>query len=324
MNTPKPHWEVRLSSLHAVVLVGLITGSMVAAFYLGFLSGERTGFESGQEASMAHTARVPIPDREIDIVSSDATSRLSGIDGAVAEEVYDQLAAPPIVGGPKVGGAHGSEDELPALGRIESAPARHLADRIDEELAARSDPPLADSLPPAVGKSIGKKFESDATLGALDEPRLAPHDSVAAVTVNPTIANSVELESKKISTPVVEPTIAPKRKEIVEVKPTPKPAATQIALPVTKGRAADSGIIRAILPKGWYAQVAAPRKISEAEALASKLKRSGFPVLIERANVRGAEYFRVVVGPETDRVQVERLMSQLKRERYEPFPRAVK
>jgi DedD protein len=83
-------------------------------------------------------------------------------------------------------------------------------------------------------------------------------------------------------------------------------------------------MLRNSLPKGWFAQVAAPKRLSEAEAMATKLKRSGFPVLIERANVRGEEYFRVVVGPESDRVQVDRLIAQVKREGYSPFPRAVK
>lgn len=343
MNTPKPHWEVKLSSLHAVILVGLITGSMVAAFYLGFLSGERTGFESGQEASVAHTARVPIPDRETDATGIDSSTGTSGIDGAVAEEVYDQLAA-----APKVGGSHVTEDELPTLGKIESAPARHIAERIDSELQAnqpfasdaaglpvapRSSEDSVDSLKADSPKAVANgKTGAENTLGAMDEPRLAPQDNGGD---DPDSENRQPIAADKATIrnlPSAEIPRAEKDKQKIEVrptaiptaKPTPRPVATPTAVVAAKIRSADSGMIRAILPKGWYAQVAAPRKISEAEALAVKLKRSGFPVLIERANVRGEEYFRVVVGPESDRVQVDRLISQVKREGYEPFPRAVK
>jgi cell division septation protein DedD len=78
---------------------------------------------------------------------------------------------------------------------------------------------------------------------------------------------------------------------------------------------------------GWYAQVAAPSDSSDATSLAKKLRGSGFPVQVERAKVRGQEYYRVLVGPEKDRVYAERLVTQLKRESYlsgAPFIKKVR
>ena len=313
-NSSRAHWELKLSSLHAIILVGLITGSMVASFYLGFLAGERTGFESGQEASTVHTARIPIPDREMD----------SSNEGSVSEDVYDQLAA-----APKAGSAQATEEELPALGKIESAPAKNLADSeallhaanaIKEMDAAQNlnsftSPKMAEKTVVQAGLeektvsansrlagtgSAGVNIRDSATLGALDEPRSLP----AAVAAGETL--------KRLA-PTAVPTAVP---TAAAALPTPA------AMPVDAESSAAA--VRTILPKGWYAQVAAPRKISEAQGLAMKLKRSGFPVLIERASVRGEDYYRVVVGPEKDRVQVDRLIGQVKREGFEPFPRAVK
>jgi cell division septation protein DedD len=90
---------------------------------------------------------------------------------------------------------------------------------------------------------------------------------------------------------------------------------------------AGSGLVRDTLPRGWFAQVAAPDNRAEAEGLARKLQKSGFQVMIENAKVRGQEYFRVLVGPEETRQQSERLLGQLKREpglKADPFIRMVR
>lgn len=81
------------------------------------------------------------------------------------------------------------------------------------------------------------------------------------------------------------------------------------------------------VPKGWFAQVAAPREMSDARSLAGQLKGSGFPVSIERARVRGQEYYRVLVGPENSRQLAQRLIQQLKREPYltgDPFIKLIR
>ncbi|MCB0336128.1 MAG: SPOR domain-containing protein, partial [Bdellovibrionales bacterium] len=77
----------------------------------------------------------------------------------------------------------------------------------------------------------------------------------------------------------------------------------------------------------WYAQVLAPKELSEAQALSDKLKDSGFPVVIEHAEVRGQQYYRVLVGGEESRQQAEILIKQLQREKYlkgDPFLRMIR
>jgi cell division septation protein DedD len=77
-----------------------------------------------------------------------------------------------------------------------------------------------------------------------------------------------------------------------------------------------SGMVKQVLPPGFFAQVAAPKRMTEAQDVARRLKRSGFPVVIETAHVRGEDYYRVLVGPEDNKAQADRLIDQLKRESY--------
>ena len=86
-------------------------------------------------------------------------------------------------------------------------------------------------------------------------------------------------------------------------------------------------LVKAVLPKGWYAQVAAPKGLADAEAMGKKLKSAGFSVVVERAEVRSEQYFRLLVGPEATKATAERLIAQLKREKSiktDPFLRMVK
>ena len=58
--------------------------------------------------------------------------------------------------------------------------------------------------------------------------------------------------------------------------------------------------------------------MNEAQTIAQKLKKSGFPVVIEPFSNGGQSFYRVLVGPEENKVQADRLVSQLKGERYLP------
>jgi cell division septation protein DedD len=61
--------------------------------------------------------------------------------------------------------------------------------------------------------------------------------------------------------------------------------------------------------------------------VAKRLRGSGFPVMIEDFSTGKSPYFRVLVGPEDNKVQAERLVGQVKRESYisgKPFIRQSK
>ncbi len=113
-------------------------------------------------------------------------------------------------------------------------------------------------------------------------------------------------------------TLSAKKIEVAKATPTKKLVTT----PSVK-----SGFVRDVLPKGWFAQIAAPKSVGEAESVARQLKAAGFSVMIERADVRGDQYFRLLVGPEVSKEQAERLIAQVKREKVikgDPFLRLIK
>lgn len=87
----------------------------------------------------------------------------------------------------------------------------------------------------------------------------------------------------------------------------------------------SSYLVKNVAP-GWYAQVAAPTSINEANVLANKLHSSGFRLVIEKAEINGNTYFRVLVGSEKNKTQAVRLVEQLAREPYidsTPFVRRM-
>lgn len=134
---------------------------------------------------------------------------------------------------------------------------------------------------------------------------------------------------------VVEKIVVEKIKEQKAPTPTPvtnlhvkevKSESPPITQPVLKQPRESDAPIKNI-PNGWYAQVAAPKKMDDVNALSRNLKASGFAVVIEAAEVRGENYYRILVGPEQNKTQADILLKQLKRESYikgEPFIRMVK
>ncbi len=80
------------------------------------------------------------------------------------------------------------------------------------------------------------------------------------------------------------------------------------------------------IESGWYAQVATPTKLSEANLLVSKLKRNGFRSNVQVANIASRKYYRVLVGSEQTKEQGKILVDQLAREPYisgKPFLKLI-
>ena len=119
-----------------------------------------------------------------------------------------------------------------------------------------------------------------------------------------------EKESKKIA-------ILKEVERDILVKKPPK---------VEEKKAVQSKYLAKKITPGWYAQVAAPTSIDEANDLANKLHSSGFRLVIERAEINGSTYFRVLVGSERNKTQALKLVEQLRREPYidsTPFVRRM-
>lgn len=344
-------WSIRLGLLQSVVLVGIVTGSMLCAFYLGLVSGQKAGFETAQSINLASVAKLPVPEqyREEDLeqVASDVYAKLGAGKTASTPKVDEeskpkQVDLTPIetktLTRPK------REETEPAL--VDGPPAEEGSDviRILTEPPSKKDTDLkreaeADLVKKEEPKTLGSLKTESAGEIKLESERKPEKAVVASLTKPEPAAKKIKgeeavpaTEEKKIA-PKVEPKkevakIAPKKPEIKKeekkVAPVPaklkeSPVAPKITPPSTK----PSGN----MSSGWYAQVAAPSRKEDAVSLANKLKASGFRAVIESTNVRGDEYYRVLVGPEEEKRYSQTLVDQLKREPYikgPPFLRFIK
>jgi cell division septation protein DedD len=176
------------------------------------------------------------------------------------------------------------------------------------------------------------KRDKEKTLGAILDERVETARGAGVKTEtlgsSPALVNEVGAVRDN-GVPTAVPTVA------VALQPTPRPkeptpAPRQpTAAPTLRAenKNASDVAVKRVLPSGFFAQVAAPTKLADAQSVARKLRQSGFPVVVEEANVKGESYYRVLVGPEENKVQADRLLQQLKSERYltsAPFVRRVK
>ena len=329
---PNRGLEIRLGVIQVVALLGAVLGCMFGAFYLGFLSGRTVGFEVARTSSTSEVAKLPIP-----ILQQESDSEPTESDPSRIYAKLHETARMGDADSAKPNDKTGAININPP--NIKDLPNQRDLDSQDADEDLR--PPDTKAT-----KDINSVFEREATTDA--NSALAREQSEAPNQVaetQPTVRvlggdsktlgmllderleqarKSGDTAAQKKSEEVaVAPTLAPK----AQPSPTPRPQPTTAPTPQ---QSADNNAlqnVKGVLPGGWYAQVAAPKKLPEAQQIARTLKKAGFAVLIENAHVRGEDYYRVVVGPEDGRVQADRLVEQLKRESSlsaQPFVRRVR
>ena len=324
-------WEVRLGALQVVVWLGLAIGAVFGSYFMGFFSGRYVGFETARAASGVDVAKLSVTEE----FPERTAQSMSGI--------YDQLNSNATVGKEVklVAPKNGSTDAKVAKTIDDSksgntaaavnAASAHTAN--EKPKAADADPFLdvdyADApsdngsvLAPVVEGSLLAPAVEDTGKGG--EVRLLGQQSgekpVDILKVVPDAPKVPEVEDS-IKQPVkaskvVEATEADAKKVAADAKSTTAPKALKGATQVTKK-----------VPPGYFVQVAAPKTLKDAEVVAKRLRGSGFPVMIEDFSTGKSPYFRVLVGPEDNKVQAERLVGQVKRESYisgKPFIRQSK
>lgn len=315
--------EFRLSLVQLGLIAAFCLGCVVASYLLGIYTGTRAGYETAVSSDLAASAKIPINlppaknDRPVSV--SDVYARLDGNSPAA------QVATTP---GAK--GTGGSTTELSAIPKVEVSPKPHDVEDLDREISDTlvdpedTDPTRPISTPrPSEGDVWGapgsaqpgtSNAAAHLTLGGVKEgaaerqPEPKAAEQHAKLTPSPVVPTPVAEKPKASPTPAEDKKEKEKAKALKEKEELEESA-------------------KAAVPRGWFAQVAAPKELKDAESVASKLKRSGFPVVIETAKVRGENYYRILVGPESSQDHANRLLGQLKREPYleaEPFVKMVK
>lgn len=334
--------EVKLSIVQLILLTGFCLGCVGASYWLGLYTGTRAGTETVLSGDLAASAKIPITNNEITKDDSNATvsdvyARLDNVTPAAsAVPEVKPMGAPEVVAIQKV--------ELPKQKTPEALPTpkpsedmKHieaaLVDRkapeptkalIEDVWAAKASGGTQKATPSEKETFEKETLEAKKALEAKDIDSVKEADSA--------LDNFAAEIPNKVLTPAL-----PKIDEILVDEKKPAPKATLAPRPTptleaettleakTTHEDSSNGAVKAP-SKGWYAQVAAPKELKDAENLGNKLRRSGFPVMIEHANVRGETYYRVLVGPESNTEHADRLVQQLKRESYiqsEPFIKMV-
>ena len=362
-------WRISLGPIQTVVLVGLLTGLMACAFYLGFFSGQKVGIETALNNNLSSTMRLPIENEPGEAESGD--SEFSDV-YAKLNDVPGQNETDTIVVNHKGGRGAEKSAEMPELGSIQSTENAPVAEalkqvgsvaadldaakRLGTEKTVTKEAAAAQGAIPEVSKDVRVLGDpsnsavgstgsaaSNATLGAMAREAGVSGRSQkqTASDASAKVASAEDASDKKTNQALNQGSAsslagAVNDQTSVEVKKATVEEIAQARREVAKESLQESKAVVAqapsaaekpSLPRGWFAQIIAPRSQQEADSITSKLRSSGFSVVIENATVRGENYYRVLVGPEETRQQAERLISQLRREPYvksDPFLRMVK
>ena len=309
--------EIRLGKLQVMVWLGLALGSIVGSYFVGFFAGRYVGFDAARASSAGEVAKLPAPESFND-------SALQNPGG-----VYDKLKSPAILSDSSGEDAQRRVDNLrqveqPKRGGAATGAVRE-ARIVDEDAEPSAQREQAVALEDSVGsdRDVDQLFDGPSNgeqliIGADEELEQKPVPSSvrmlgAGATEKPQV---VKPQADKSAGALLDERIASAKAAAVSAETKPE-----------EKKSESGSLVRKVVPSGYFAQVAAPKKVNEAEARAGKLKRSGFPVVIESASVAGQNFYRVLVGPEENKVQADRLVSQLGSESYisgKPFIRKVK
>jgi DedD protein len=152
-------------------------------------------------------------------------------------------------------------------------------------LSASPEPtPRAASTPRELAPSA--LFEAPATA----EPEYAPEFEILP-------EPEPESESKPVSALVEEgPTPTPESAPTSESRPAPTAAPARTSASISS----------------WVIQVASLRKRSRAYALVLDLRAKGFPAYMQEVEVNQTLFYRVRIGPEVERKQIDTLAASLK------------
>lgn len=319
-------WELRLGKLQVVVWLGLALGSICGAYCIGFFSGRYVGFETGREVTGVEVAKLPVGD-----VIQESSSQSQ-------DRIYDRLNSPAVMADDSIAKA---KDKAAARGASANQKVPRLLDDnvVQAPVVASKESTARENSQGAIDQTqedLANFLEDDSSGSELiigSESGLGsgkPSENVRMLG-GAKVAESVKTESKAnvASVDVSKDTSVNALLDERIAKARGESAKDTISLDGAEAtKNSDTATVaRKVIPSGYFAQIAAPKTLAEAEGVAKKLKRSGFPVVVEPTSVAGQSFYRVLVGPEQNKVQADRLVSQLKGESYisgTPFIRKVK
>jgi cell division septation protein DedD len=298
-------WEIRLGALQVVVWLGLAIGAVFGAYFIGFFSGRYVGFETARTASGVEVPKLALNEEFPE-------KNKKGWD-----DVYGQLGGAAVVGSDEKKPAEGVKAQVPDQRVVKAAQEgrQEVAQKTQESESGVVVKRDAISDPEAIfNQDLGGTQAETEGASAKDisgkggEVRVLGRESAL---IEGTGAEREEVpETQKPTGEIAAKVVAPKKAAVVDEEPS----ASKVAK-VTETKKEKVAVVKR-LPKGYFSQVAAPKTKAEAEELSRRLRKSGFPVIVEDNSTGRSPFYRVMVGPEVNKVQADRMLGQLKREKY--------
>jgi cell division septation protein DedD len=293
-----------------VVWLGLAIGAVFGAYFIGFFSGRYVGFEAARTASGVEAPKLALNEEFPE-------KNKKGWD-----DVYGQLGGSAVVGS----GGVGTDGKKPAEVVKPQAPDQRIVKAVQESR-----------------QEVAQKAQEGESAVVVKRDAISDSEAIFTQDLGGSQAVVDESPSKEISGKGGEVRVLGREGDVVEgtgaeredgatakgavTETQPKEVGTKKA-PVVQEEAPPAKVAKPAetkkekvsvvkrLPKGYFAQVAAPKTKGEAEELARKLRKSGFPVVLEDNSTGRSPFYRVMVGPEDNKVQADRMLGQLKREKY--------
>ena len=287
---PPSRWNLHLSLSQVIVMWSVLCGTLVMAFLFGMYAGREQGLSSALEEYSAQAVRIPVAQPL-----------------AAREDSHQVLAALGEMGAQSRNSAEVSATGKPTDPETTTAEAEF-------DFSPESKLSLAPVDNDIAAKKSASKGATSATVGQTVPP-IAPIVAKASTTETPTTSDTSMAKSKK------EPIEKPKKKVEQPQAEAKKPIKTE-ASPEKTSLAPLSR------PKiGWYVQVAAARSHAQASQVYFRADKAGLAATLEQAEVRGQNYFRVIIGPYQSRQQALDAIPSVKKKRIsraQPFLKRVR
>ncbi len=349
-----PLKEYRMSTIQIFSLIGIVTGLMFGAFYIGAYFGKKVGFESAMTSNLKYLSKVPIStvdtgnDEVDENISRKVAKKLKAELGNKNSEKSELLAlddeeknekkevekinilnadkVPNILGKDerKLGDVYVEDVDLDKNSKKDTDKKNEKKEDtiiVDKEDSQMDDVSMGENVKEVkrkIEEQFDKKEEADKVNikkdNKKDEKSNPIKDSKKNIVI-PTVG--ILKDEKGTNTELAKKQVNKINNEPTLVVKVMTPEIPRLKEDNIKLNVPSPAIEQArVSARGFYVQVQASSNYNEASSLVRKIKESGFKANIESANVRGQTYYRVLVGPEETRLYTERMIEQLKGESF--------
>lgn len=301
-------WKLHLSLGQLVITWSVMAGMMVMVFLFGVSSGREQGIRLALDKQGDQIIRLPI-NRQTSSPALPSLTPPQTAAGVVNQLVNEQLL------NDFNNQQGGNRERLPLSATKNTASNEISFDFSPQAVVANNDlvrkgatteKPLTET-----GASFASKPAGEASL-------LAETNSKTSLSTTPALQNNGNFRSGNLArstTGTYDSSSATQEDAAGNSSKTNLNAKTGTSSPSglqARKKEQNPPEVESKKTSGWYVQLMATPISRDAQALANKARKAGFPAQISQARVQGVLYFRVISGPYISRPRAELKMKELK------------